>query len=159
MVLAMKKTAGISGIILAVVFLVLGFLSSTPDKYIKSYGTGKMYEYVGGDAYNYIIEASLRGGEISGAKTAKAVYFSAAGILFVLSLSFLAADAGKDEIRNDTGNVTEDVPASDPEQQEEDDLPENIQDNEAEDVPASDPEQQEENDPQENSQDSETDRE
>ena len=35
----------------------------------------------------------------------------------------------------------------------------NIQDNEAEDVPASDPEQQEENDPQENSQDSETDRE
>ena len=105
----MKKAAGIVGIILAAVFLVLGFTSTTPDKYIKSYGDGKMYEYVGGDAYNYIIEASLRGGEIAGAKTAKAIYFTAAGILFALSLSFLTSDEGKDEIRSDIGAVRNEI--------------------------------------------------
>ncbi len=105
----MKKAAGIVGIILSAVFLVLGFISSTPDKYIKSYGDNKMYEYVGGDAYNYIIEASLRGGEIAGAKTAKATYFSVAGILFVLSLSFLTTDEEKDEIRSDIGAVRNEI--------------------------------------------------
>ena len=92
-------------IILTVVFLVLGFTSTTPDKYIKSYGNGKMYEYVGGDAYNYIIEASLRGGEIAGAKTARAVYFAAAGILFVLSVSFLKMEEGKEETGDDIGGA------------------------------------------------------
>lgn len=101
----MKKKAGTVGIILTVVFLVLGFTSTTPDKYIKSYGNGKMYEYVGGDAYNYIIEASLRGGEIAGAKTARAVYFAAAGILFVLSVSFLKMEEGKDETGDDIGGA------------------------------------------------------
>lgn len=107
--MVMKKAAGIVGIILAAVLLVLGFTSTTPDKYIKSYGDDKMYEYVGGDAYNFIIEASLRGGEIAGAKTAKAVYFAAAGILFVLSLSFLTTDEGKDEIRSDIGAVKNEI--------------------------------------------------
>ena len=68
-----------------------------------------MYEYVGGDAYNYIIEASLRGGEIAGAKTAKAIYFAAAGILFVLSISFLTSDEGKDEIRQDISAVSNEI--------------------------------------------------
>lgn len=107
--MVMKKAAGIVGIILAAILLVLGFVSKTPDKYIKSYGDDKMYEYVGGDAYNYIIEASLRGGEIAGAKTAKAIYFAAAGILFVLSLSFLTTDEGKDEIRSDIGAVKNEI--------------------------------------------------
>jgi len=107
--MVMKKVAGIVGIILAAILLVLGFVSTTPDKYISSYGDNKMYEYVGGDAYNYIIEASLRGGEIAGAKAAKAIYFAAAGILFVLSLSFLTTDEGKDEIRSDIGAVKNEI--------------------------------------------------
>ena len=105
----MKKTVGMIGIILAAVFLVLGFASTPPDKYIRSYGDGKMYEYVGGDAYNYIIEASLRGGEIAGAKTAKAIYFAAAGILLVLSLSFLTTDEGINEIWRAVGAVKEEI--------------------------------------------------
>ena len=105
----MKKTAGIVGIIVATVLLVLGFVSTTPDKYIKSYGDNKMYEYVGGDAYNYIIEASLRGGEIAGAKTAKAIYFAASGILFVFSLSLLTTDDGKDKICNDIGELKKEI--------------------------------------------------
>ena len=93
----MKKAAGVVGIILTIVFLTLGVVSATPDKYIKSYGEGKMYEYVGGDAYNFMIEASLRGGEISGAKAARAIYFATAGILLVLSISFLSKDENIDQ--------------------------------------------------------------
>ena len=104
-----KKAAGIVGIILAGILMALGFASATPDKYIRTWGEGAMHEYVGGDAYNFIIEASLRGGEIAGAKTAKAVYFAAAGILFVLSLSFLADDKGKDEIRSDISSAKHEI--------------------------------------------------
>ena len=45
-----------------------------------------MEEYVGGDAYNFIIEASLRGGEIAGATVSKTVCFAAAGIALVMAL-------------------------------------------------------------------------
>ena len=104
----MKKVAGVIGIILAVVFLVLAFSTQIPDKYIKSYGSDKMQEYVGGDAYNFIIEASLRGGEIAGAQTTKAIYFGIAAILGVLSFSFL--DVGSSEtLRNDLSNVRNEV--------------------------------------------------
>lgn len=108
----MKKAAGVVGLILVAVFLILGFTSATPDKYIKSYGDNKMYEYVGGDAYNYIIEASLRGGEIAGAITAKAVYFGVAGIILVLSISFLCSDESSGEvsyIKNEIRNVKESI--------------------------------------------------
>lgn len=101
----MKKAAGITGFILAALFLILGFCTNTPDKYIKSYGEGKMYEYVGGDAYNFIIEASLRGGEIAGAKTAKAIYFGVAGIIAVLSISFITSNEDEKEIQNAISSV------------------------------------------------------
>ena len=46
----------------------------------------KVNVYVGGDAYNIQIEASLRGGEIAGAKTMKAVLLAAGGIIAIISL-------------------------------------------------------------------------
>ncbi len=104
----MKKAAGVIGIILSVVFLVLAFTTQIPDKYIKSYGNDKMQEYVGGDAYNFIIEASLRGGEIAGAQTTKAIYFGISAILGVLSFAFF--DAGSSEsIRSDLSSVRNEV--------------------------------------------------
>ena len=107
----MKKAAGILGLVLAVVFLILGFTTAAPDKYIKSYGTGKMTEYVGGDAYNFIIEASLRGGEISGALTAKAVYFATAALLGIVSLSLL--EPGQTEmIRKDLSALEKELYAA-----------------------------------------------
>ena len=104
----MKKAAGVIGIILAVVFLILGFTTQIPDKYIKSYGTDKMEEYVGGDAYNFIIEASLRGGEIAGARTAKTIYFAVAAILGVLSISFLNDDSSE-SLRNDLSSIRSEI--------------------------------------------------
>ena len=104
----MKKAAGVIGIVLSLVFLILGFTTQIPDKHIKSYGDEKMREYVGGDAYNFIIEASLRGGEIAGAQTTKAIYFGIAAVLVVISYAFL--DAGSSEtVRNDLSGVRNEV--------------------------------------------------
>ena len=88
----MKKLAGVVGIILACVFVYLAINTTIPGKYISSYGSNKMTEYVGGDAYNFIIEASLRGGEIAGAQITKAIYFAVAALLGVLSLACFATD-------------------------------------------------------------------
>lgn len=48
------------------IFLIfMGLDVYIPSGYISSY---TMTEYVGGDAYNYIIEANIRGGEIAAAE-------------------------------------------------------------------------------------------
>lgn len=83
-----RHVVGVIGVILAITLLIMGLLIKVPSKEISSYSfTGNSYkEYVGGDAYNIMIEASLRGGQIAGARTQKSIYFSAAAILFVFSL-------------------------------------------------------------------------
>ena len=45
------------------------------DNYVFDNKYSAIDEYVGGDAYNYIIGASLVAGKISGTTTAKAVFF------------------------------------------------------------------------------------
>ena len=42
-------------------------------------------EYVGGDAYNAMIEASIRSGEIAGARISKAVYMCSGIIVMAIS--------------------------------------------------------------------------
>lgn len=81
-----------AGIVISIVLLCLGIFSNPPSKEIDVYNfDGNGYkEYVGGDAYNIQIEASLRGGIIAGKEAARAIYFSAAGIVFVLSMIELA---------------------------------------------------------------------
>lgn len=88
----MKKIAGIVGMVLACLFVLMAVNTAIPDKYISSYGANRMTEYVGGDAYNYIIEASLRGGEIAGAYITRAIYFAVAALLVVISLACFATD-------------------------------------------------------------------
>lgn len=90
------KIAGIIGIILSLVLVIYGFTVSVPGSYLSSYS---VTEYVGGDAYNYIMEASLRGGEISGAMTQKAVYISVGCLTFVMSLCALMLDKKLDDMR------------------------------------------------------------
>ena len=84
-----RKFVGIVGLLVAIALLVAGFCIAVPDKYIPSWkdlDEGGMEEYVGGDAYNFIIEAGLRGGEIAGATISKAVCFAASGIALILAL-------------------------------------------------------------------------
>lgn len=81
------KNIAIIGIILSAVLILAGLIIETPDKKIGySYSKNGYEEYVGGDAYNYIIEASLRGGEIAGAKAQKAIFISAGSVLLIISL-------------------------------------------------------------------------
>lgn len=87
----MKKTIMTFGLILAAVMISVGIILPVPDTEISggSYSSrsdGKYLEYVGGDAYNIQIEASIRGGEISGRTAAKTILLTGGAILFVLTL-------------------------------------------------------------------------
>jgi hypothetical protein len=88
------------GIAAGIVLIVMAFMLEKPSRDISTSYDGdrswidrRLYsgpsgwqtppkKYVGGDAYNYQIEASLRGGEIAGAMVAKAVYLTGGLILF-----------------------------------------------------------------------------
>jgi hypothetical protein len=70
-------------ILLGVILLLVGISYEIPNVDIQYVDA---YKYVGGDAYNYIIEASLRGGTIAGCKAAKALYICSGLIIFSLGM-------------------------------------------------------------------------
>lgn len=83
----MKNSVKVWGIIFAIALVIIGIIIPIPEKKISmwSFEKGEGYEeYVGGDAYNIQIEASLRGGIIAGRTIAKAVLISSGVILFFL---------------------------------------------------------------------------
>lgn len=87
--------------IIGLVLFIVGLFTKIPNKELTTYSglSGKysvIEEYVGGDAYNYIIGASLVGGEIAGAKTQKVVFISVGSLIFVLGL--LAYSSSKEKI-------------------------------------------------------------
>lgn len=65
------------------ILFVVGLSVDIPSDYISSYG---MTEYVGGDAYNFIIEASLRGGRIAAALISKCIYISVGLLISCMSV-------------------------------------------------------------------------
>lgn len=80
------KKLGFAIIAIGIIMLIVGVALKTPgtalttysslDGEEASYGNGRyssIEEYVGGDAYNYIIGASLIGGKIAGMIAAKAI--------------------------------------------------------------------------------------
>lgn len=80
------------------VFLMIHSLSVTvPEKYVRVSSSSAAYnypwerdygaQYLGGDAYNYMVEASLKAGYYSAAKTEKAVTGVGGLLLFFGSLS------------------------------------------------------------------------
>lgn len=83
-----KKAVGIFGLILAIGFLAIASQVKVPS---RSLYVGYLGKYVGGDAYNYIMEANLISGEIAAARISQAVYYSTSGILFLLSLGLLVS--------------------------------------------------------------------
>ena len=67
--------------VMAILFICLGIFTKIPSREI-----GWNYkEYVGGDAYNLIIEASIRGGEIAGAQITKTIYIVFGTALLIIS--------------------------------------------------------------------------
>lgn len=70
-------------LIIGAILLIKGLSYEIPSREFSFYG---IKEYVGGDAYNGIIESSIRGGEISGATSAKAIYICSGIITMALGL-------------------------------------------------------------------------
>lgn len=89
----MKKTH-IFGILVAIALIIFSIAYPLPEKHLRvsSYSYGMDWyenrgeEYVGGDAYNYQMEASLKAGYFSGIVTAKATTFVGGVLLLFLSL-------------------------------------------------------------------------
>ena len=88
-----QKLVGTVILLAGVALLIVGLTQQVPGTYLTTYASldgaaidgdtaSSIREYVGGDAYNYIIGASLVGAKISGLIMAKAVY-TAAGVLLI----------------------------------------------------------------------------
>ena len=78
------------GIIVATIMLIIGIFLPVPKKEINTWASadnGGYEEYVGGDAYNIQIEASLRGGIIAGRTVAKTVLITVGVMVLFLSLA------------------------------------------------------------------------
>ncbi len=101
----MKRIAGTLGLVFAIVFLILALNMKIPEREINYYGVEK---YVGGDAYNYQIEASLRGGEIAGAQITRAIYYGIAAILGVISIALLDS-VSSDALQKKLSNISKEV--------------------------------------------------
>lgn len=86
-------------LILAGIFLPIPGGALTTSKYSNGEKTdyyvfddkySSIDEYVGGDAYNYIIGASLVAGKMSGAITAKAVFIAGGAVCLCLGVTLKA---------------------------------------------------------------------
>ena len=92
----MMKLSHVIGILAAIALIIFGSVFPVPEKHLfvssSSYSqrewTDKFGdEYVGGDAYNYQMEASLKAGWVSGVLALKAITISSGVILFCLMLA------------------------------------------------------------------------
>lgn len=119
-----KSRAFICPIVFGVVLILVGILLRTPgtvlttyeildgDTVDSSYYIGSRYaaidEYVGGDAYNYIIGASLIAGRISGMIVAKTICIvvGAVCICFGVTLEILSSEKNKVLIAQQAGEAT-----------------------------------------------------
>ena len=91
----MKKTIGIIVLLVGVALFIIGIVWQIPGTHLSTYslsgaGNSKIEEYVGGDAYNYIIGASLVSGRISGIITMKAIFIAIGTLIICISALFLA---------------------------------------------------------------------
>lgn len=91
--------AAIAGIIVAIVLICSAKNTVIPDKHVYVSSSSRAYylpwedntgaQYLGGDAYNYIVEASLKAGYYSGMVTEKAVTYVGGILLLFISMFFL----------------------------------------------------------------------
>lgn len=81
-----KQTATIIAVVLILAGLILAFAIS-PSREMSFYKD--VHEYVGGDAYNIIIEATMRTGD--------RVAYKLGGIILISAAAIILAISGKDE--------------------------------------------------------------
>ena len=89
------KGMAVLGIIVALVMIGFGIFYPVPEKYVRVDSGIDAYDYdwmknrgaayVGGDAYNYQVEASLKAGYLAGVLAMKAIVFAGGMLLLFLS--------------------------------------------------------------------------
>ena len=110
-------------IIIGLILISVGLFLKVPGGALTTYGGldgvstdgyyfGNRYssidEYVGGDAYNYIIGASLVGGKIAGTLATKAILIVGGALSFGLGIAFMyktgnvKKDSSKPELKEDS---------------------------------------------------------
>ena len=86
----MAKHFSIAGMVIGLILILVGLATTVPDDIIqtnvRNRERGGYERYVGGDAYNFMIEASIRSGEIAGRTASRAIYMTGGAILFTGSL-------------------------------------------------------------------------
>lgn len=98
----MNKFFSVFAMVIGIILFIVGLTIKIPSKELSTHSFmsneySVIEEYVGGDAYNYIIGASLVGGEIAGAKTQKAIFISMGSLVFVIGM--LAYSFSKEKIK------------------------------------------------------------
>ncbi len=78
---------------IGVICLIVGLVFPMPDEHLSTFVAANsssfhVEEYVGGDAYNYIIGACILGGHVAGAMATKSI-FVAVGLVLVCLGCFL----------------------------------------------------------------------
>ena len=86
-------------IFVAAIVVIAGLIYDIPS---KKFYFSSIEEYVGGDAYNAMIEASLRGGEIAAAKTSKTMYIC--GGIITMAIGILIEVSGTAKKEENTEN-------------------------------------------------------
>ena len=86
-------------VIAGLILLIVGLNYDIPS---KKFYFSSIEEYVGGDAYNAMIEASLRGGEIAAAKTRTTMYIC--GGIITMAIGILIEVSGTAKKEENTEN-------------------------------------------------------
>lgn len=116
-VIFVKKKVSIFVIVVGIVLFAVGLFIRIPGKTLTTYSFNdgeysSIQEYVGGDAYNYIIGACLIGGEIAGAKTQKAIFISTGLLIVCLGLYMLCRASENNKNTTDAIVLPESVDVS-----------------------------------------------
>lgn len=106
-------------VVIGLVLICVGFFLKTPGGALTTYGNMDGYsaysynfddryssidEYVGGDAYNYIIGACLVGGKIAGTMATKAIFVVGGALSFGLGLAFMYKTSNSNASLNNTAD-------------------------------------------------------
>lgn len=97
-----RKNITIIAVIVVIAGLILLIIGLNYDIPSKKFYFSSIEEYVGGDAYNAMIEASLRGGEIAAAKTSKTMYIC--GGIITMAIGILIEVSGTAKKEENTEN-------------------------------------------------------
>ena len=102
------KAVHVLGAIFAIALMIFALAFPTPDKRVRTssynydikWSDDKGAEYVGGDAYNYQMEASLKAGYMGGVLALKGITFvGGVVLLFLTAFSYIRATAIEEQNR------------------------------------------------------------